>query len=178
MSDLEVELVVIVVGYQGQFDWYRSDRELWVLDRNKWHDEFISYGHIVPEDLDSDRFGIHIVNEKTARNFLDCMSDFEVDKDLLSIELAKGYTSARSWWDVKDLFPIMFVDFDNYKVAAFYYEGIPMERYIPDGWTGEFIDFLTEYPEEFFPKKEKFWVKEDSDLLELFIERGRANNEF
>lgn len=177
MSNLGIEVVVVVARYQGQFHWYRSDRELWVLDMNKWRDEFISYGHIVPESTDSDRFGIHIVNKNTAAKFLDCMSKFEIDKDLLSIELANRYTSATSWWDVEDLFPIMFVDFDNYRVGAFYYEGIPMERYIPDGWKGEFIDFTTEYSEEFFPKKEKFWVTGDSDLLEILIERDAANSQ-
>ena len=47
--------------------------------------------------------------------------------------------------DVKELFPIMFVNFDERKVGAFYYDGIRMERYIPDGYKGEFIDFANEY---------------------------------
>jgi hypothetical protein len=102
------------------------------------------------------------------------MSPFEISKDELSLELAKRYGSAKSWWDVGDLFPIMFVDFDNAKVAAFYANGTPMERYIPDNWDGEFIDFANEYPESIFPNKEKFWIKGDSDLLKILNERGAS----
>ncbi|WP_293116740.1 hypothetical protein [Okeania sp. SIO1I7] len=110
-------MVVVVARYQGKFYYFRSERELWVLDMNKWRDEFINYGHKVPDSKDSDRFGIHIVNEKTAGKFLDYMSEFKVNKDVLSIELARRYTSAIFWWDIQDLFPIMFVDFDNCKVG-------------------------------------------------------------
>lgn len=172
MSSLDVEQVVVVVRYQGEIRWFRSDRDLWVLDLNKWRNEFINLGYNVPEFKDYYRFGIHTVNKETAQQFIDNISEFELHKDELSIELAERYPAARSWWDVSDLFPIMFVNFDDCKVGAFYPEGTPMERYIPDGWTGEFIDFANEYPEEIFPVKEKFWVKGDSDLLKLLNERG------
>lgn len=174
MSDVEDKDVVVVIRYQGKIRWFRSDRDLWVLEINKWRDEFISHGYEVPAFKKSYRFGIHSVNQKTAKQFLDCMSKFELHKDELSLELAKRYTTSRSWWDVKDLFPIMFVNFDDCKVGAFYPDGTPMERYIPDGWIGEFIDFANEYTEDVFPKEEKFWVKGDSDLLKLLNERGAS----
>lgn len=66
----------------------------------------------------------------------------------------------------------MFVDFDQREVGAFYSQGAAMERYVPDGWTGRFIDFATEYPEEVFPASSKFWVKGGSDLLALLNKRG------
>ncbi len=172
MSDLDVQQVVVVVRYQQNIRWYRSDRDFWVLDVNKWRDEFVSHGYEVPEFQDTYRFGIHSVNQETAESFLDCMSEFELHKDELSLELAKRYTTAKSWWDVGDLFPIMFVNFDDCKVGAFYSEGTPMERYIPDNWTGEFVDFANEYTDDVFPAEEKFWIKGDSDLLQLLNKRG------
>lgn len=172
MSSSDFKQVVVVVRYQGKILWFRSDRDLWVLDLNKWRNEFINHGYSVPEFKDSYRFGIHIVNQETVQKFLDSMKDFEIEKDQLSAELAKRYTTARSWWDVEDLFPIMFINFDNNQVGAFYSEGTPMERYIPDGWIGEFIDFANDYPENIFPRLEKFWIKGDSDLLQLLNERG------
>jgi len=171
MND-DVEQVVVVVRYQGKIRWFRSDRDLWVLDVNKWRDEFIGQGYDVPEFKDSYRFGIHVVDQEAVQQFLDCMSKYELHKDELSLELAKRYPTASSWWDVDDIFPIMFVNFDDCKVGTFYPEGARMERYIPDNWTGEFIDFANEYPEEIFPVGEKFWVKDGSDLLELLNERG------
>ena len=166
--------VVVVVRHRSKIRWFRSDRDLWVLDANKWRSEFVAEGYDVPPFQDSYRFGFRVVNQKNSEAFLEQMSQFEVDKDSLSRELAERYQTANSWWDVKDLFPIMFVDFDNAKVAAFYPDGTPMERYIPEKWEGEFTDFADEYPDSIFPTKEKFWVKGGSDLLKLLNERGAS----
>ena len=116
---------------------------------------------------------MRVVDQNDAAKFLDKMSRYEVPRDALSLDLARRFSSAGSWWDVQDLFPIAFVDFDRKKVGGFYPDGVPMERYIPDGWVGEFIDFANEYPESLFPKAEKFWVKGDSDLLALLNQRGQ-----
>ena len=165
-------LVVVAVRLRSDIRWFRSERDLWVLDVNKWRDEFIAAGYDMPPFNDDYRFGIQCVDEKNADRFLAHISGDEVARDDLSIELAGRYQTATSWWDVSDLFPIMFVDFDNSKVAGFYHDGVAMEKYLPDGWEGEFIDFANEYPESVFPKTEKFWVKGDSDLLQLLNERG------
>lgn len=172
MTTLEVENVVVAVRYKGRIRWFRCDRDWWVLDMNKWHDDFAQHGRDVPEHDDDFRFGLRVVNERNAAEFLACLKDYEVDPDTLALELAKRYQTARSWWDVGELFPIMFVDFDRREVGAFYPEGTPMERYVPDGWVGQFIDFATEYPEDVFPAESKFWVKGGVDLLELLNKRG------
>ena len=165
-------LVVVAVRLSARIRWFRSERDLWVLDVNKWRQEFVDAGHDMPAFADDYRFGMHTINETNAEQFLSHISENEVSPDDLGHELARRYPSAESWWDVSDLFPIMFVDFDNTRVAGFYHEGVAMERYVPDGWDGQFIDFANEYPEEVFPQSEKFWVKGDSDLLQLLNERG------
>ena len=172
MNKLTIEKVVITIRKQGKIRWFRSDRNLWVLDVNRWRDDFINAGYKVPIFANSYRFGIHQVNQETAEAFLDNMKQFEIEKCTLSKELARRFTTAESWWDVKDLFPIMFVDFDSQKVGAFYLDGTPMERYMPEGWEGEFIDFANDYPESIFPKKEKFWAQGNVDLLKILNERG------
>lgn len=174
MIDDVAENSVVMVRFCGKIRWFRSDRDLWVLDIDKWRNEFINHGYDVPDFDESYRFGIRSVNQDNARIFLERMSEFEVDRDELSFELAGRFVGAKSWWDVKDLFPIMFVDFDGRRVAAFYSEGTPMERYIPDGWVGEFVDFANEYDETMLPEGEKFWVRAGSDLLRLLNERGAA----
>lgn len=129
-------LVVITVKHQGAIRWFRSERDLWVFDLNKWREEFLAAGYEVPNFTDDYRFGLHCVDETNVDRFLDHISGDEVEKDELSIELARRYPTATNWWDVGDLFPIMFADFDNKTVAGFYHEGAPMERYVPDGWRG------------------------------------------
>jgi hypothetical protein len=80
--------------------------------------------------------------------------------------LIDRFPTAKSYWDVSDLFPIMFVDFDRKHVCACYSDGTRMERYVPLGWSSEFRDFLTSYPEELFPSSEKFWIQSGVNLLE------------
>lgn len=168
-----VEKIVAVTRYKDHFRWYRSDRDLWILDYIKWRNSFVSRGYSAPDLDDSDRGGIHVVSGENADSFFEYMKIFEVKKDDLSIGLAKRFPTAKSWWDVADLFPIIFVDFDDETVAGFYSAGTPMEKFIPDGWKGEFVDFATEYPSSKFPTEDKFWVKSGSDLLKLLNERGR-----
>lgn len=172
MSTMDVENVVVVVRDEGHIRWFRCDRDWWVMDVNKWRNEFIQNGYDMPEFNDAYRFGFKIVNEKNAAEFLANLKSYEVAPDTLAMELAKRYQTARSWWDVSDLFPVMFVNFDRREVGAFYSQGVAMERYVPDGWTGQFIDFATEYPDDVFPTSSKFWVKGGVDLLALLNKRG------
>lgn len=172
MSTMDVETAVVAVRYEGRVRWFRCDRDWWVMDVNKWRNEFLQNGYDVPEFNDAYRFGFKVVNEKNAAEFLANLKDYEVSPDTLAMELAKRYPTARSWWDVGELFPIMFVDFDRREVGAFYSQGAAMERYVPDGWTGRFVDFATEYPEDVFPTSSKFWVKGGVDLLALLNKRG------
>ena len=172
MINADIETVVVAVRKADRVRWFRCDRDWWVLDAEKWRNEFIQYGYDVPKFNSEYRFGFKIVNERNATDFLARLTDYEVAADSLAFELAKRYQSARSWWDVSDLFPIMFVDFDKREVGAFYSAGAAMERYVPDGWVGRFIDFATEYPEEVFPTSSKFWVKGGVDLLALLNKRG------
>lgn len=172
MSIMDVENVVVAVRYEGRIRWFRCDRDWWVMDVNKWRKEFIENGYDIPDFNGTYRFGLKVVNEKNVDEFLACLKDYEVASDTLAMELAKRYPTARSWWDVSDLFPLMFVDFDRCEVGAFYSQGTAMERYVPDGWVGQFIDFATEYNEEVFPTSSKFWVKGGVDLLVLLNKRG------
>ncbi|MGY8768216.1 MAG: hypothetical protein ACKVH8_07280 [Pirellulales bacterium] len=61
MNLLDVELVVVVVKYRGEFHWYRSDRDLWVLDWKKWRQDFVDAGSNPPTLEREDRFGIPVV---------------------------------------------------------------------------------------------------------------------
>lgn len=169
------ESVVAAVRLGGSIRWFRGPRELWVMDYKKWRDSYVSSGHDVPHLDDSDRGGIHVVNDASASAFLRFVEGHRVEKDVLARELALRYRNARNWWDVADLFPVVFIDFDHRHLSGFYPNGTPMEKYAPDGWSSAFEDFLTEAPEEIFPTADKFWVREGSDLLALLNARGSGD---
>jgi hypothetical protein len=177
MSLLDVELVVVVVKHDGVFRWFRSDRELWILDYQKWKQDFVDAGYELPASAPEERFGIPVVNEHTIDQFLAEMEQFEIERSKLEKGLKVRFPNANSWWDVGKLFPIMFVDCDKRHVAAFYPDGARMERYVPDGWTGGFDDFGNNSSEEDFPTREKFWVQDGVDLLAILNERGEKLTE-
>ena len=173
---LDPQNVVAVVRYNGAIQWRLSDHENWILDWKKWRDEFVEAGHQVP-DLSAavaQRSGIAVVDQDTVEAFLRAPEVHSLDLQFLRQALLERFPSAQSWWDVGFLFPIAFVDFDNRRFAGFYQNGPCLERYVPDGWVGEFADFANTYPEEVFPAADKFWIVDGRDLLHELNERGRA----
>jgi len=193
MNNLPTEQIVVVLKQNARFRWFRSDRELWVLDRNKWqkslmNPNFVSdkrkwqracknAGYEGPASDPAARFGIQVVNEHTIDRFLEEMRELEVEKGQLATELLSRFPTAQSSWDVVDLFPIMFVDCDRKHVAAFYPGGTRMERYVPNGWTRAFEDFATEYAEDIFPNSEKFWIQGNRNMLDELNRRGEQATE-
>lgn len=164
--------VIAIVRKNGAIRWYRADVEVWILDWNKWREDFRSAGHEVPEADYSERFGIGVVDIDTADEFLAALASRQLDRKALKLQFVERYAGADSWWDVEDLFPIAFVDFDQRQFGAFYPEGARIERYVPDGWDGRFVDFANEYPEDVFPAEEKFWMVDGVDLLRELNERA------
>lgn len=166
------EKIVAVVRHNNRIRWFRSERETWILDWHKWRDDFVKAGYqVAPLDTTS-RFGLAVIDEKNCEEFLHNAAAFAVSKEQLQAELVKRYPKAESWWDASDLFPIVFVDFDNKKLGAFYFDGPKMERYAPDGWISEFTDFANTYSNDVFPDEDKFWFVDGLDLLRVLNDRG------
>ena len=172
---LEAQNVLAVVRHDGQIRYCLSDRDNWILDWNKWRDEFVAAGHAVPDIhvMARQRSGIAIVDSDNVEQFLRIPGMHQIDQDFLHKELVNRFPAAQSWWDVEFLFPIAFADFDNKRFAGFYQDGPRLERYVPDGWEGEFADFANTYPPDVFPDSAKFWLVDGRDLLHELIERGR-----
>ncbi len=173
---LDSEYVVAVARHNGVIHWLLSDHDNLVLDWKKWRDDFIAAGYQVPSEsvAASRRDGLVVVGQDEADRFLADPVTHRLDIKFLRDALLERFSSANSWWDVGFLFPIAFIDFDNKKFAGFYHDGPRLERYVPDGWVGEFEDFANTYPEGLFPEKDKFWIVDGRDLLFELNERGRA----
>ncbi|WP_231409493.1 hypothetical protein [Ralstonia solanacearum] len=171
---MDEAMAVGVVRHNGKIRWFRMNRDNWILDWQKWRDEFVKAGLDVPPLDASGRFGISIVNENTVEEFIRAASDFELTEGELRSELLQRFQDAKSWWDVSDLFPIVFVDFDSKSYGAFYFSGAKMERYIPNGWRGEFVDFAKNYDEIVFPSSSKFWISGDLNMLDEINKRGEG----
>ncbi|AOJ64590.1 hypothetical protein WJ32_18600 (plasmid) [Burkholderia ubonensis] len=173
---LDAQHVVAVARHKGVVHWLLLESENVILDWKKRRDEFIAAGYQYP-DLDvvaHQRSGILVLDQNNAEEFLTALVTHKLSLQFLRDALLERFPSAQSWWDVGFLFPIAFIDFDNKRFAGFYHNGPRLERYVPDGWVGEFVDFANTYPEEVFPVADKFWIVDGRDLLHELNERGRA----
>ncbi|RUL68621.1 group-specific protein [Dyella choica] len=173
---LDPQYAVAVARHKEAVHWLLLEHENLVLDWKKRRDEFVAAGYHYP-DLNvvaNQRAGIVVLDQDTADEFLRAPETRKLDLNFLRQALLERLPSAQSWWDVDFLFPIAFVDFDHKRFAGFYQNGPRLERYVPDGWVGEFEDFANTYPEEVFPAVDKFWIVDGKDLLHELNERGRA----
>lgn len=173
---LDPQYVVAVARHRGVVHWLLLEPENLVLDWRKRRDEFVSAGHQFP-DLNvvaAQRAGIVVLDQDTADDFLRAPEAHKLSPEFLQLALLERFQNAQSWWDVSFLFPIAFIDFDSRRFAGFYQSGPRLERYVPDGWEGEFVDFANTYPEDVFPESDKFWIVDGHDLLHELNERGRA----
>ncbi|MDN4071777.1 hypothetical protein [Fictibacillus terranigra] len=78
-----------------------------------------------PDDF-SDRLDIAVVNENTAEDFLQRLSEFKVsNQQLHNIMVQKSYDH------IYDMQPFLYVNFDDKELISSFPE--PYEHYVPDG---------------------------------------------
>jgi hypothetical protein len=161
-----------VVHYKGKWTWYRSEVDYWVLDSRRWVEAFIREGYDVGPDPYGDRFGIEIVDENNFGSFLAKMDPFKVKIDEVAAELWETYQrNISSWWDVAHLFPQFWLDADLKVLRSVYGDGVELEKYVPPGWRGLYIDFLSASGDS-LPEAMQYWKKGKVNLLEHF--KGRV----
>lgn len=173
---LDSQYAVAVARHKETVHWLLLEHENLVLDWEKRRDEFVAAGHQFPDlnAVAAQRAGIQVLDQNKAEEFLSAPVTHRLSIQFLRDALLERFPSAQSWWDVGFLFPIAFIDFDNRRFSGFYQNGPRLERYVPDGWVGEFVDFANTYPEDVFPAADKFWIVDGRDMLHELNERGCA----
>ncbi|HEL9845327.1 TPA: hypothetical protein U0R39_005650, partial [Klebsiella pneumoniae] len=130
------ELLVIVKN-EGRFYWFAAFKEMWILDRVKWIVDFVKNGvGINLQDIHKERYDIPVVNEENAQLFIDFLikDGYSYDKDDMAVEFYNKLSGKTTWWDVYDLMPDLFIDFDNKRICSEYIESMHYHKYVPDGW--------------------------------------------
>ncbi len=157
-------MVIVVVQHRGEWLWFRSDPEYWILDQRKWVAAFRSAGFQLADYDFSERFDIPVVDQGTVDAFVAKMASFSVSKAQLAADFLEAEAAAGDWLDVADALPVLFVDFDNERLWSLDSESSTFEECVPDGWRGEYEDFLGEIPME-----QRYWFKGGRDLLSRFL---------
>src|SRR5262249_43368742 len=98
--------------------------------------------------------------ETTAAEFLRHLADHRISSEDLR-SLLCTHLPADSREDILEYQPALFVDFDARVLKSLYPEPSSFEDFVPDGWKGEYTDFL-----EDVPAAERYWMLEGRDLLQ------------
>lgn len=165
------ENIISAVRYKGKIKWYRSPFEYWNLNYSKLINDHRLAGIDFPIMPAGFRGGILDLTEENTAQFLKEIEGFEVSKDELSFELATRFKTADTYWDVIDIFPAIFVDFDRKHFDSIFDRSVSLHTYVPSNWTSSYEAFLYKYPDEIFPTFDKFWIKGGSDLFKIIVER-------
>lgn len=141
---LSDDQIVTLAVREGKYSWYVSERDYWVLDYRAWERAFREAGYDLPEAPDEERFGMPVVDEHNAGDFLRRMEPWRIETEKL-----RGARAS----DGDDALPALLVDFDNRTIIVGpQVESPAFEEYLPSGWVAKFDGILDAVPVE-----ARFW---------------------
>lgn len=144
------QVLIVGVVFQGTWNWYITEREYWFLNVEM-----------------EDRFGIEVLDETTAEDFLNRIRDSRVTALELKQLLGELEDVFASFDEVLEFIPTIYVNFDERIFYSQFPEPMSFEDYVPEGWTGLYKDFMLDVPEP-----ERYWVLDGTDFF------GRMWNQF
>jgi len=149
-------VIIVGVTLRKRWSWYVSDYDYWFLDLSGTCSEL--------DDISKDeRFGIEVVDEHNADQFLPLMSKYLVTtEDLRNNVFSIGPITA--WDDISEWCPSLLIDFDRKYLGSLFPEPSSFESQVPPGWVGKYENFLKKVPPE-----HRYWVNKDHDLFSSFI---------
>lgn len=162
--DVTDETIIALVRFRGDFIWFRSEPDYWILDDRKWGQDYLAAGYGGDPSDSSHRFGIAVVNQETAHEFVSKMTPFLVPGSVLKEEFLLVHEIADDWFDIAEYLPVVFVDFDSRRVWSIYTGSPSLEEYVPKGWEGFSEGFFDRIPSEV-----AYWVVDGTNSLFRFL---------
>lgn len=155
--------IITLVLLRGSFYWFLSEKECWIMNYDKFFNDFDIKEHNYQE-----RFDIAILDNSTIDEFLKRINSQgnsrlfiqKVNGTLLK-SLLKENLPLKDWDDDCLLFPRLFINFDNKELYSVYSESTRFEEYVPLLWTGRYESFY-----EKIPLEEKYWIFDGVDHFE------------
>ena len=155
-------IIVGVKSCQG-FEWHISDRDTWIMDIYKYQKAYLNIGYKVNLDfILSLRNNIAILNVGNYIKYLSLNDDEVVSTDELRDAIVRFDKSDT----ILTFSPSIYVNFVERKFYSMYPENIPFEKYIPDGWEGEYSNFI-----EKISQNERYWDVNGKNLINIIFEQ-------
>lgn len=155
----------IIVGVRTSFgfSWHISDRDTWIMDIYKYQNAYQSIGYNMNlEFILGLRNNMPLLNENNYIQYLDSNDDEVVSTE----ELRSSIINFDKEDTILAFQPSIYVDFIERQLYSMYPENIPFEKYVPDGWKGEFSNFIEQIPQE-----ERYWDVNGTNLINVIFER-------
>lgn len=162
------ENIIVAVLFKSCWKWYVTEKDYWFLDLTKLDNAFLNKGYKSTNQIDySDRFNIAVLDENSAEDFLNEISEFEVSKsELRNIILISEETITGVNYNYLEFMPALLVDFDNKILLSCFPEPASFESYVPEGWSGMYKEFLDKVPDEetyWMINNKNYFLKEESN---------------
>lgn len=144
------EQFIVYAIYNGEGNWYISDKEIWFLDYGKRVNSFREHGFEIKDEwLDEERRDLLCLDENTAGIFLK-----RIESDKCSVSTLKELRFYKDPSFIEDdFYPSLYVDFDKHELFSMYLEYIAYENYAPTGWKAKYKSFLDMIPED-----KQYWI--------------------
>lgn len=141
------ENTVVGVIYKNKFTWYITERDFWFLNT------------IMEDGLHDERVGIKILDTDTFEVFEKRIERYIVSTEEIReyLELANAYDTYEAFFD---FLPSFYVNFDSKIFYSLYTEPRSFEDYVPNGWVGEYKDFL-----ELIDEQYRFWIDSNGNNI-------------
>ncbi|WP_229106816.1 hypothetical protein [Paenibacillus sp. 1001270B_150601_E10] len=155
MPEYAQNLIVGVV-FQNIWTWFITEREYWFLNVEM-----------------EDRFGIKVLDQNTAEDFIHKIDEYKVSTQELTRMLVELKEAFQTYDEVLEFLPTIYVDFDKKEFYSLYPEPMSFEDYVPEGWIGKYLDFY-----ELVPLEERYWMIDQINLFERLYQSLRRNEEY
>ena len=136
--------VIILVKTKGQFYWYVSEKELWILDWRKLCSAFGNIGESRDVQCEGERKGFEVLSEENIDAFLPIIRDYQVTYREL-----EAYCNLHNEVYPNDqeerVEPAFYIDFDARHFYSCFTEPGSYEYFVPDGWQGLLVDDLPQH---------------------------------
>lgn len=146
--------IVVLVRIDGMYTWFLNEKTIWVMDYVSWGKMFGGDIQLPPERKD-----VPILTKETWEIFKNLHRDAIVSVDQLK-ELVISNLPIDSWEEKGELFPSLYLNFDDEVLYSVYPEYPLFDKYVSPGWKGNYGDFY-----ELIPESEKYWVVDGIDYM-------------
>lgn len=137
------ENIIVATVYKNVFNWYVTDKELWLMD--------LTYDPIYCDERDN----IIVLDENTAEKFLNNIKNYKMTTNQLK-ELFINNLKFNEEDALYNFAPSIYINFDERCLYSSYPENIFFQEYVPQKWTGEYVNISSLI--NFINYDNRYWI--------------------